>query len=80
VPIDGHVSGKGKRKHREFVAASGELSSPAFTTVLATASRLAVDYSRPGSVHVWCMDWRHVHPLLAAAGAVYADCSTSASG
>ena len=28
VPINGHVSGKGKRKHREFAAAVGEMSGP----------------------------------------------------
>ena len=30
VPVHGHVSGKGKAKHREFIMASGEMSDEAF--------------------------------------------------
>ena len=36
VKIDGHVSGNGKKKHREFVQASGEMSEAEFTGFLAT--------------------------------------------
>jgi DNA modification methylase len=36
VPIEGHVSGLGKVKHREFAMASGEMSEAEFTTFLAT--------------------------------------------
>ena len=34
VPIDGHVSGLGKVKHREFAVASGEMSEAEFTGFL----------------------------------------------
>ena len=34
VPIDGHVGGSGKTKHREFAMASGEMTVPEFTDFL----------------------------------------------
>jgi DNA modification methylase len=66
VAIDGHVSGKGKRKHREFASAVGEMDGPEFTTFLSAACRLAAHYSQDGAVQFWCMDWRHIRHLLAA--------------
>ena len=36
VPIDGHVSGLGETKHREFAFAAGEMSKEAFTAFLKT--------------------------------------------
>jgi hypothetical protein len=33
VPIEGHVSGLGETRHREFAMGAGEMSSEAFTTV-----------------------------------------------
>jgi DNA modification methylase len=73
VPINGHVSGKGKARHREFAMASGEMSDPEFTALLTTAARLAADVSADGALHYICMDWRHVFTLLAAGRAVYED-------
>lgn len=72
VPINGHVSGKGKNKHREFSAAVGEMSGPEFTLFLQTACRLAAQHSTEGSVHFYFMDWGHIQQLLAAGGSVYA--------
>ena len=40
VPIDGHVSGNGKIRHREFAMASGEMSDGQFTQFLADALTL----------------------------------------
>ena len=71
VPIDGHVSGKGKRKHRDFASAVGEMDGPEFTTFLTTACRLAAEHSCDGAVQFWCMDWRHIRHLLAAGGAAF---------
>jgi len=34
VPIAGHVSGKGKTRHREFFEASGEMTRAGFTAFL----------------------------------------------
>ena len=42
VPIDGHVCGHGKVRHREFAMASGEMSPEAFTDFLKTVFRQLV--------------------------------------
>lgn len=67
VPIDGHVCGKGRVKHREFALASGEMSAEAFTEFLAGAFALAAAQSREGAVWFVCMDWRHL-PEMHRAG------------
>ncbi len=71
VPIDGHVSGKGKVRHREFAMASGEMSEAAFIGFLVKACRLMADFSREGSLHLVCMDWRHILELLTAGKVAY---------
>ena len=71
VPIDGHVGGSGKIKHREFAMASGEMSSSEFSTFLERAMNQLADHSGEGSIHFICMDWRHLQEVLAAGDAVY---------
>ncbi len=71
VPIDGHVSGKGRIQHREFVQASGEMSEAEFTRFLTAAMSETRKASRDGSLHFICMDWRHLFELLSARRAVY---------
>lgn len=66
VPIAGHVSGKGKVGHREFVMASGEMSAEAFSDFLRSSLGLAADFSRDGSIHFVCMDWRHLTEVIQA--------------
>ncbi len=73
VPIDGHVSGLGAVKHREFAMASGEMTSVEFLTFLTDALKLMVVHSRDGSLHYICMDWRHMYEVLAAGTATYAE-------
>lgn len=72
VPIDGHVSGMGKVKHREFAFASGEMSAEQFTTFLSTAFSHQIDHSVDGSIHFICMDWRHMSEILDA-GRIYSE-------
>src|SRR5271169_5520759 len=57
VPIDGHVSGNGSVRHREFQMASGDMSEAEFVSFLTTSLRLLAQYSTSGSVHFICMDW-----------------------
>jgi DNA modification methylase len=64
--IYGHVSGKGRIHHREFVMASGEMTREQFTAFLAECSRLMVAYSIDGAIEFICMDWQHIEDLLAA--------------
>jgi len=71
VPIDGHVGGLGKTRHREFAMASGEMSSAAFTAFLRAALQNLARHSADGSIHFVCMDWRHMGEVLAAGEDVY---------
>jgi DNA modification methylase len=73
VRVDGHVSGKGKIRHREFAQASGELSRDEFIQFLTKTCTLLAKYSGNGAIHFVCMDWRHADELLAAGRAVYSE-------
>ena len=66
VKIDGHATGNGAVRHREFAMASGEMSEAEFVAFLHNVCRLLAKYGAPGSVHFVCMDWRHLSELLAA--------------
>lgn len=71
VPIDGHVTGHGAIKHREFAMASGEMSVTEFTTFLTQAMQRLATHSEDGSIHYLCMDYRHLSEVLAAGTQVY---------
>jgi DNA modification methylase len=73
VPIQGHVGGSGAIQHREFVMASGEMTSAEFTAFLRTAFERLVDASMNGSIHFICMDWRHMGEMLAAGKGLYTE-------
>lgn len=66
VRIDGHATGNGAIRHREFAMASGEMSEAEFVAFLTTSLRLLRDFSANNSVHYICMDFRHLGELLAA--------------
>jgi len=71
VPIQGHVSGLGKVRHREFAMAAGEMSREGFCAFLEGVFTCMADHSTDGSIHFICMDWRHMAETLAAGEAVY---------
>jgi DNA modification methylase len=73
VRIDGHVTGLGANRHREFAMASGEMTSAEFQDFLVSACSLLIRHSADGSIHYLCMDWRHADELLAAGRAVYTE-------
>ncbi len=66
VKIDGHATGNGAIKHREFAMASGEMSEAEYVSFLSNSLRLMASYSADNSVHYICMDWRHAGDLIAA--------------
>lgn len=72
VPIQGHVSGLGKTRHREFLMGSGEMSDEEFESFLRTSLIRLVEFSLAGSIHFICMDWRGLKTLLSAGG-VYSE-------
>lgn len=73
VPIDGHCTGLGTVRHREFAMACGEMDEAAFTPFLAQAMRGLAAHSEDGALHYVCMDWRHLREVLAAGHEVYSD-------
>jgi ParB-like nuclease domain/DNA methylase len=73
VAIDGHASGLGKVRHREFAMASGEMSSGEFTEFLRKAMMLSRQSSQPGSLAYYFMDWRSMKQILAAGQEVYGE-------
>jgi DNA modification methylase len=66
VPIDGHVSGLGSVRHREFAFASGEMSRAEFTAFLSLTLSNAARVAKDGAIAFVCMDWRHMRELLDA--------------
>ncbi|MFZ1922694.1 MAG: DNA methyltransferase [Xanthobacteraceae bacterium] len=73
VPIQGHASGKGAIRHREFAMGVGEMSKVEFTEFLRQVCSLLAAHSTPGALHYLCMDWRHLGELLSAGEASYSE-------
>jgi DNA modification methylase len=73
VAIDGNVSGLGKVRHREFAMASGEMTREEFVAFLSTAFANLMTHSCDGSIHLVCMDWRHMGEMLEAGAANYSE-------
>ena len=73
VRIDGHASGLGIVKHREFAMASGEMSRADFTDFLSRVCLHLKRFSQPGAINFVCMDWRHAGEMLEAGNESYAE-------
>ena len=73
VPIDGHVTGLGRVRHREFAMGAGEMSMDAFTAFLTTTLGETAKVCRDGAIAFVCMDWRHLSELLAAGREVFSE-------
>src|SRR6478736_4741889 len=73
VPIDGHVSGLGAVKHREFKMASGEMTSAEFDHFLRTVFGHLASFSADGALNFICMDWRHMAEVIDAASGIYSE-------
>ena len=65
------IQGRGKIKHREFVAASGELSESEFTRFLVEALSVAARHSANGAIHFVFMGWTALREILTAGAEVY---------
>lgn len=73
VPIDGHCTGLGSVRHREFAMACGEMSEAQFTSFLAGAMAGLAAHSEDGALHYLCIDWRHIKEMLSAGDQVYTE-------
>ncbi|MGE0035657.1 MAG: site-specific DNA-methyltransferase [Xanthobacteraceae bacterium] len=65
------VVGRGKVRHHEFVAASGEMSRAEFTRFLKRFMQLAGQHSVGGAINFVCIDWRHTIEIGTAGEAVF---------
>lgn len=73
VRIDGHVSGLGAARHREFAFASGEMSQDQFIAFLTQTLGNMAEAARDGAIAFVCMDWRHMREVLDAGEAVFSE-------
>lgn len=71
VPIDGHVSGLGTVKHREFAFASGEMDEADFTDFLRQSFEASASRLTDGAIAFVCMDCRHMQEVLHAGLSVF---------
>lgn len=69
LKIDGHVSGLGRVRHREFAMASGEMNEVEYIRFLKDFLRSVAGRCRDGAIIYVFIDWRHLAELLAAARA-----------
>lgn len=73
VRIDGHVSGLGKNRHREFAVGSGEMSSEEFGGFLEDVFRNIANVCAAGCLIFTFIDWRHLLEILTAGHAVFSE-------
>jgi len=64
------IVGLGKTKHDEFKMASGEMNRTRFTRFLQDVFLNLITYSKNGSIHYVCMDWKHILEIITA-GQIY---------
>jgi DNA modification methylase len=67
-----NISGLGKTKHVEFKMASGEMNKSRFTRFLEDCFLNLIKFSKNGSIHYICMDWKHINELTTA-GKIYTE-------
>ena len=73
VRIDGHATGRGAIRHREFAMGSGEMSEREFADFLVSVLQLLARHCAQGSLHYLCIDWRHLSTLLQAGQQAYTE-------
>ena len=71
VKINGHVGGRGRIKHREFIHASGEMTPDQYIAFLKTTLGLCARHLVDGGIGFISMDWRHSPELFEAGAATF---------
>ena len=66
VPIDGHVCGLGRIRHREFAMGAGEMNVSEFMRFLTVSLVSMTNHARFGAILFVCMDWGHMRELSEA--------------
>jgi DNA modification methylase len=73
VPIVGHTSGRGTIRHRAFPMPAGGVEKAEFNAFLVGTCRNLARFSKEGSLHFICTDWRRLEDVLAAGREAYAE-------
>jgi len=71
VKIKGNVCGSGQIQHKEFVMASGEMSTIQFTNFLSQAFKQIFNTLQDGGIVYSFMDWRHASEIADAANPIF---------
>lgn len=53
-------------RHDDFLMAAGEMSEQKYTDFLDKIFEHLVSFSKDGSIHYVCMDWRHIYEVMTA--------------
>ena len=72
-PIDKHVCGLGKVKHKEFEMASGEMTDAEFSDFIFRFMQNLVKFSEDGSLHYLFMDWVGLNKVLTQGSKLYTE-------
>jgi DNA modification methylase len=73
VPIDGHVCGSGRIRHRNFAMGVGEMDKDEFTCFLVDTLGPAAARCQDGAIAFVFMDWRHMGEVLNAGERVFSE-------
>ncbi len=66
LKVDGQICRVRKKHYKEFAMASGEMNSEEFKNFLYKSFSLLKEFSKNGSLHYICMDWRHIAEIINA--------------
>lgn len=72
VKIDSIVN-LGKTQHKNFKEGSGEMSELEFIDFLKSIFKNLCEFSKDGSLHFICMDWKHIFEMMSAGRACYTE-------
>lgn len=67
------IVGSGKNTYEEFAMASGEMSADEFVEFLTNIFTNYIAFSKKGSIHYVCMDWKHIFEIMSAGRKTYTE-------
>lgn len=71
LKVDGQICRVRRKHYKEFAMASGEMNVEQFSDFLTKSFSLLKEFSKDGSLHYICMDWRHIEETVLAGKSTY---------
>lgn len=71
LKVDGQICRIRRKHYKEFTMASGEMNVEQFREFLTKSFSLLKEFSKDGSLHYICMDWRHIEETVLAGKSTY---------